>query len=201
MATKPGATLVVDKGMQAAMARQKALGGHRATVGIHGDVATKAHGDVDNIQLAVVHEFGANIQHPGGTPYTVFGGGGGRSGGMVGGKAIFLRKGDPRATGVTRPHAISIPERSFLRSAFDKNRVAYERLLEMMTGRVIDGTATPKQAVGTVGEKHIADIVNGINAGIPPPLKPATAERKGSTTPLIDTGQLKMSIKVKVTKG
>ena len=199
MATKPGTVRVVDKGMNAAMARQKAMKGHRATVGVHGDLGRKKHGDIDNIGLAVVHEFGANINHPGGTPYTVFGGGG-RSGGMVGGAAIFLRKGDPRAIGVTRPHQIRIPERSFLRSAFDQNRRVYERMLEQGTGRVIDGTDKPARVVGLIGEKHVADVVNGINAGIAPPNAPSTIARKGASKPLIHTGQLKMAIKVKVSK-
>ena len=190
MATKPGRVRVVDKGMNAAMANQKALKGWTATVGIHGDVASASHGAIDNIGLGVVHEFGATINHPGGTPYM-----------MVGpGKAVWLPKGDPRAVGVTRPHAIKIPERSFLRSTFDAERKKYETALEMFTGRVIDGTMSPKQAVGLIGERHVADVVNRINAGIPPPLKKATSDRKGSTKPLIDTAQMKQAIKVKVTK-
>ena len=199
MATKPGTVRVIDKGMNAAMDRQKAMHGHRATVGVHGQQGSKKHGDIDNIGLAVVHEFGANINHPGGTPYTVFGGGG-RSGGSVGGAAVFLPKGDPRAIGVTRPHLIRIPERSFLRSAFDKNRRVYERMLEQGTGRVIDGTDNPRRVVGLIGEKHVADVINGINAGIAPPNARSTVARKGGSTPLVQTGQLKMAIKVKVSK-
>lgn len=200
MAKKPGRVKVVDKGMNAAMANQKALKGHSATVGVHGNVGSKKHGAIDNIGLAAVHEFGANINHPGGTPYMFAFSGGGRSGGMMGGKAIFLPKGDPRAVGVTRPHAIRIPERSFLRSTFDKNRRFYEQALEVLTGKVIDGEISAKRAVALIGERHLADVVNAINAGIPPPLEKATVERKGSSKPLIDTGQMKQAIKVKVTK-
>ena len=203
MPTKPGQTRVIDKGMKAAMARQKAMRGHNATVGVQGSPARKNHGPkIDNIGLAVVHEFGANIRHPGGTPFTVGSvGGSSRSGGFVGGGQVrFLPKGSPNAIGITRAHMIRIPQRSFLRSAFDKNQATYIRLLEQEAGRVIDGKTTPRKAVGLVGERHLADVKNGINAGIPPPLAPSTRARKGSSQTLIDTGQLKNSITVKVSK-
>lgn len=93
-----------------------------------------------------------------------------------------------------------IPERSFLRSAFDKNQRKYERLMGMQTGLVIDGVQTPKGAVSVVAERMVADIVNGINRGIPPPNAPSTIEAKGSSKPLIDTGQLKGSITYVVSK-
>ncbi len=202
MATKPGRVLVIDKGMNAAMARQKAMRGVTATVGVQGAGARKKHGKIDNIGLAVVHEFGANIRHPGGTPYTVSSmGGSSRSGGMVGGgRVTWLPKGSPDAIGVTRAHMIRIPERSFLRSTFDKNALTYAGLLQKQVGRVIDGDATPEQAVGIVGEKYLADIRNAINAGIPPKLARSTVRRKGSSKQLIDTSQLKQSITVKVSK-
>ncbi len=94
-----------------------------------------------------------------------------------------------------------VPERSFLRSAFDKNRGKYERMLPVVTRRAMNGRITPKQALETMGERMVADIVNGINRGIPPPLAPSTLRQKGpKTKPLINTGQLKMSITYKVRK-
>lgn len=94
-----------------------------------------------------------------------------------------------------------IPERSFLRSSWDKRVRSYERAAAVLGGRVIDGTLTPKQAVGLVGERVLGDVVNGINAGIPPPLAESTLDRRlskgiASTKALIETGQLKMSITV-----
>lgn len=93
-----------------------------------------------------------------------------------------------------------VPERSFLRSAFDKNRGKYERMLPVVTRRAMNGRITPKQALETMGERMVADIVNGINRGIPPPNAPSTIERKGRSKPLINTGQLKGSITYKVHK-
>lgn len=45
-----------------------------------------------------------------------------------------------------------------------------------------------------VGARFENDILDRIRAHIPPPLSPETIRRKGSTTPLIDTGQLVGSI-------
>jgi hypothetical protein len=93
-----------------------------------------------------------------------------------------------------------IPERSFLRSAFDANVKKYVRILLLGAKKVTTGLGTAKQAVALAGEAAVADVVNRINAGIPPPLRPATVVRKGSSKQLIDTGQLKASIKPVVTK-
>lgn len=192
---------VKDRGWVRINLALRRLDGHRATIGIHGDAAAHA-GPIDNIRLGVIHEFGASFMHPGGTPYMVGSqGGSSRSGGISGSGAVtFLRKGDPRAIGVTRAHRITIPERSFLRSAFDKGQRKYTRLMQRQAGMVIDGKQTPAKAIGLVGELALSDVVRGINRGIAPPNRPATIREKGSSKPLIDTGQLKMSIKVKVTR-
>ena len=184
----PKRVVVKDKGMKRAQRAIRAMDGFAATVGIHTD--DNAHdGEMTNARLGAIHEFGVTFTHPGGTPYMV-----------VGGRAVFLPKGDSRATGVTGPHEITIPERSFLRSAWDKNVRGYERALAKFSGRVIDGTLAPSAAVGLLAEKVLDDIIMGINRGIPPELAPATSERKDSTKQLIHTGQLKMSIKAKVSK-
>ena len=204
MATRPKAKVIErDLGMKRAQRSIKALDGWAVTIGVHGEDGGQREGEIDNIGLAAVHEFGASFMHPGGTPYTVGSvGGSSRSGGMVGsGAVVFLPKGSPNAIGVTRPHRINIPERSFLRAAFDRNQRKYSRVLEAQTGRAIDGAISVKQALGIVGEVALSDVINRINRGIPPKLRPATVARKGSTKPLIDTGQLKGSIKAKVEKG
>lgn len=164
--------------------------GWRVTVGVHTE-DTAHEGPIDNVGLAVIHEFGATFQHPGGTLYR-FGGEGG---------IVFLPKGSLGAIGVTQPHQITIPERSFLRAAFDKNVKKYEKFLEQGAKAMAAAKATARQIVGQLGEIAVADVINLINAGIDPPLRSGTIARKGSSTPLIDTGQLKGSIKPKVSKG
>ncbi len=88
-----------------------------------------------------------------------------------------------------------IPERSFVRATFDARVRAWTRLLGKVAQKIYDTSPTsPDRLLGIVGEKVRSDIVNMINQGIPPALKPATIARKGSSKPLIDTGQLKGSI-------
>lgn len=195
----PKRVRVIDKGYKAAVRAIGLLDGLEATVGLHApDAPRKETGPIDNVGLGVVHEFGATINHPGGTDYMVSWSGGGRSGGFVGGAITFLPRGDPRSIGKTRPHLIRIPERSFMRSAFDKNVKKYYRAAGRETKKAILGRQSPGQAIGRLGEIALADIRRQINRGIPPPLKPATIKRKRSSKPLIHTAQLKQALTVKV---
>ena len=190
---------IIDRGWGRIQLALRRLDGYNATIGLHQpEDGRPGEGDIGNVGLGVVHEFGVTINHPGGTPYMVSWSTAGRSGGMVGGNVTFLRKGDPRAIGVTQPHKITIPERSFIRSSWDAKVRTYDRLMAKQAGRVIDGTASPGQAVGLVGEKVKSDVIKRINRGIPPPLRASTIRRKRSSKPLIDTGQLKQAIKVEV---
>jgi hypothetical protein len=166
----------------------RAADGWTVTVGVHGTEQGRP-GEIDNIALAAIHEFGTTFQHPGGTPYKI-----------VNGKAVFVKKGTPGAYGVTKAHEITIPERSFLRAAFDKNVRKYAKLLERGARQMAAGRSSAKQVLGILGEVSVSDTVNLINAGIPPPNRPATIKRKGSSKPLIDTAQLKGAIKAKVSK-
>lgn len=193
---------VIDRGYAAAIFALRKLDGQTATVGLHAPDAPRKDPGLTNVALGVVHEFGATINHPGGTPFTVSSiGGSSRSGGMVAsGAVVFLKKGDPRAIGETRPHTIKIPERSFMRSAFDKNVKKYQRASLREAKKAIMLKQTPEQAIGRVGEIALADIRRGINRGIPPALKASTIRRKRSSKPLVDTGQLKQALDVRTFK-
>jgi hypothetical protein len=172
-------------------------------VGIQGREADATReGGIRNVDLAVVHEFGAEIAHPGGTPFVVASqGGSARSGGMAGsGRVTFVRKGNTSAIGVTRPHKISIPERSFIRAPFTKGIPKYTRLLKKGARKIAAGKMTRQQLLGILGETIKADMQQAIARGIAPPIKAGTirARRKrfgkASTKPLIATGQLRQSI-------
>jgi hypothetical protein len=88
----------------------------------------------------------------------------------------------------------NIPERSFVRATVDENAAAYVRLARRLGQQVLDGARTRRQALGLFGERVRADIVNRINRGIEPALRPATVARKKSSKPLVDTSQLKGAI-------
>lgn len=76
-------------------------------IGILGDKASAQHDSksgLTNAELGEIHEFGANIKHPGGTPYKI----------LENGKSIFVKKSEGEGLPVTKPHSITIPRRSFL---------------------------------------------------------------------------------------
>ncbi len=75
-------------------------------IGIMGaDAQTEHEGDgLTNARLGAVHEFGASINHPGGTPYKI----------TENGIAQFVSKEQGEGLPKTKPHTIKIPRRSFL---------------------------------------------------------------------------------------
>lgn len=91
-----------------------------------------------------------------------------------------------------------IPERSFIRSNDRKNKDKYKKMIQNGMIKVLKGELEPFQVLGLVGEQVTSDIKGGITAGLKPDLDPKTIERKGSSKPLIDTGQLLNSITYKV---
>ncbi len=176
----------IDRGYAEMRKRVEDLKNRRITVGIHAkdDGRSSAGDKTTNLQIGTAHEFGAVIQHPGGTPYM-----------LVKGRAVFLKKGDARATGVTQPHTIVLAERSFLRTTLDENGPKYVAMCKQMSVQVLEGKLIVDRALGLLGEAIKADVVMRFNRNaIRPDISEATKQRKGSTTVLIDTAALKQSI-------
>lgn len=104
----------------------------------------------------------------------------------------------------------NVPARSFVRAYFDANR---ERLRDMLgtlmrkaIERAIKSGAPIDDSIRTsiftkLGVKMQTEMQARIARGIEPPLDPRTVARKGSSTPLIDTGQLRSSITFAVDLG
>lgn len=88
----------------------------------------------------------------------------------------------------------NIPERSFIRATIDTNIDKYFKVTAKLSAKVVVGEMTEKRALEILGLLVVSDIQSFIEAGISPPLKPATIARKGSSVPLIDTSVLKNSI-------
>jgi hypothetical protein len=91
------------------------------------------------------------------------------------------------------------PQRSFLRDTFDIHAKKYGDLMEKATQRVLKNES-PKKALFILGETARADVIDRINQGILPELSQVTIDRKGSDLPLVDTGQLRASIRSLVRK-
>lgn len=93
---------------------------------------------------------------------------------------------------------LGVPERSFLRSTIDGGRRKYLQLLNGVGDASVAGKIPVVRGAKIVGEVVVGDVKQAIADGIPPPNAESTIVQKGSSTPLIDTGQLRGSITSKV---
>ena len=91
----------------------------------------------------------------------------------------------------------NVPERSFVRSWADSNKSKHADILRKLGIGVVRGENS-RSAMEKAGLVLVADMRQNIRGGIDPENAPATIARKGSSTPLIDTGQLVSSISHKV---
>ncbi len=91
-----------------------------------------------------------------------------------------------------------IPERSFIRSTTDEQK---QNLIALKTKAIKDitfGKTTVKRELKTIGIYLGGEIKKKIKNLRTPPNSPVTIARKGSSNPLMDTGQLRASIRSKV---
>lgn len=94
-----------------------------------------------------------------------------------------------------------IPERSFIRRTIREKERAIVGLQAKLTAQVVEGRLTMERALQLIGAFVAGEIKKRIAEGapIPPPLKAATIEAKGSSRPLVDTGQLAGAVAWEVT--
>lgn len=148
----------------------------------------------DGTQLVVIaaaNEFGADINHPGGTSY-----GYKTQQDAVDGNVQFLRTGEGfMELGKTDPHKIKIPERSFLRVPLRAGQKMISKVFRNLMPKVLDGEITMHQMLTSVGAKGAAISQEAISKGIDPPNAPSTIAKKGSSKPLVgEHGRLKQAI-------
>jgi hypothetical protein len=90
---------------------------------------------------------------------------------------------------------LGVPLRSWLRTPIDTMRPEIEKRLRMLAQKVAHGDLTVDGALEQLGLWLVGELQKGIAAGLPvTPLAPATIAKKGSSKPLIDTGQMRSSI-------
>lgn len=133
--------------------------------------------DGDLQMIASVHEFGARILVTD------------KMRGYLASQGMHLKK--------TTTHIV-IPERSFLRTGSDLHEDDIRQLTQSLIESVVNGDKTPEEFFMMVGDElkgkiqeHAIDLNSPVN-------HPFTAERKGSSNPLVDTGNLIGSMEVKV---
>lgn len=94
-----------------------------------------------------------------------------------------------------------IPQRSFIRATVDLKAAEIATNQEKLAAQVMEGKVTPEAALERLGASVQGMVQARVAEGINPPLKPATIARKGSSKPLIDSGQLRSSITYQITEG
>lgn len=148
------------------------------TVGIHGDDGSERHAANDSTNeltvadIGTFHEFGVG-------PFQVTGG----------------FSGDGALGGHEHP---GIPQRSFIRAWYDENHDFIAKTMQAQMKLAISGKITPEVAAERIALAFEGSVKQRISRGIPPPNAQSTIERKGSSKPLIDTGQLRNSIRGRV---
>lgn len=88
-----------------------------------------------------------------------------------------------------------IPARPFLEPAIIKGAPQYQRLAEVMIPKVLSGEMTMLtllEQMGNLAEGHVKQEITDLDT---PPNAQSTIDRKGSSSPLIDTGALRQSIR------
>lgn len=137
------------------------------------------------ILAAAVNNFGATINHPGGTSYVI----------GSDGKAHFVSKDfvGPVA-GVTEPHQIRVPRRDFMgpggKLAVENTRA----IVKSMVPKINKGKATKKDVLkimGPVAESAFKTAIENVKT---PPNAASTIAKKRSANPLEDTGLMKNTL-------
>lgn len=86
------------------------------------------------------------------------------------------------------------PERSFLRSTMIEQADKYAKLIGETIPQAIKSGTSERDAYSKLGTIAMNDVKLKIASGPFTPLKQATIDRKGSSKPLIDSGNLRQSI-------
>lgn len=144
----------------------------------------------DLVKYAAANEFGATINHPGGTPF-----GYQTENKAKKGQIRFMKKGSGfMVLGETGPHTIIIPERSFLRSAVIENKRKINEFVGKKFSDFIDAKISLDKALNLIGEKAVLMVRAKITKGPFKPNAPSTIRRKKSSRPLIHKGRMRQSI-------
>ena len=128
--------------------------------------------------------------------------------GVIGERAAAPKEGHE---GTTQPITVAMvaewaelglgqPRRSWLRDWVVEHETEIQERIRIESRKVIAGTQPLDVGLARIGVWMVGSIQARIAAGIEPPNAQSTIDRKGSSKPLIDTGQLRSSITSRVVR-
>jgi hypothetical protein len=91
-----------------------------------------------------------------------------------------------------------IPERPFLRDAMRENQDKYRSAMRAAARDILARKATPQAILRKLGVMAQGDVQKSITSLMSPPNSPVTIALKGSSKPLVDTGELRQAVTYKV---
>lgn len=86
---------------------------------------------------------------------------------------------------------VNQPARPFMTNALHDNKRKYLRLLGRAAEEALLRGTSLETGLNLVGIEAVGDIQDTIASSVPPPNAPATVARKGSSTTLIDSGEMR----------
>lgn len=113
------------------------------------------------------------------------------------GKGGSIRNTDQPLAVIAAIHEFGLgdmPQRSFLRSAYDENLPVIDKMIQRVAKGAVFGLGT-NAALNQLGNVVQGMVQRKIVDGPFVPNSPATIKRKKSSKPLIDTGHLRQSIR------
>jgi len=159
------------------------------TVGIHSDEADPPEGQINMATLGAVHEYGADINHPGGTNY-----GYKSKHAALKGQIRFMKKGEGfMVLGQTKPHLIKIPARPWLSPGFESG---FQEYVAIMQEGIIEATegGDIMDSMNRLGVIAVGKVQQYMTQLKSPPNAPSTIKKKGSSNPLINEGLMRSSV-------
>ena len=93
---------------------------------------------------------------------------------------------------------LGVPKRAFIEPSLQKNRAKYIKYVGRQITPIIRGRQSMNAAWQGLGLMAVADIQKYMVTAQFTPLAPSTIARKGSSKPLIDTGQMRQAITYRV---
>lgn len=91
-----------------------------------------------------------------------------------------------------------IPERPFMRNAMRENKSAYHNAMRVSAVKILRGETSISTVISKLGTLAQNDIQAEIVSLASPPNSPTTVALKGSSNPLIDTGEMRGAVTYEV---